>query len=111
MITRAACRIRATLYRLLGNPVLTAMMVCSLVFAVAALIAGVKVWRVSSACTIAQMSAPLNVGQMVTDVAGGSELLAMGVRQATHGDSALAHKDATGACPCAASRGWHWQRI
>lgn len=109
-MTRAARCLQATVYRLLGNPVLTAMMVCSLVFGVAALIAGIQVWRVSSACTIGQMSAPLNVGQVVTDVAGASDLLVMGIGQTRHG-AALARKDATPACPCAVSRGWHWQRI
>jgi len=89
MIARAASYFHATLYRLRRSPVLTAMMVCSLVFGVAALAAGIKVWRVSSACTVAQTSTPLNVAQVVREVV---------------------RKDAA-ACPCAASREWHWQQI
>jgi len=88
--------------RSVRSPVLTAMMVCSLVFGVAALAAGIKVWRVSSACTIAQTSTPQNVAQVVTEVADGTDPFA---------DAALARKVASAACPCAVSRGWHWQRI
>jgi hypothetical protein len=83
-------------YRLLRNPVLTAMMVCSLVFGVSALIAGFKVWRVSSACTIAQMPTPIVV-QDVTYIASRSDL--------------LMHQALQTACPCAASSKWHWQTI
>jgi|HubBroStandDraft_2_1064218.scaffolds.fasta_scaffold222511_3 hypothetical protein len=97
MMHGAAYYFDAISYRLRRNPVLTAMMVCSLVFGVSALIAGVKVWRVSSACTIAQMSAPPIVVQDVTYIASRSDL--------------LMHEALQTACPCAASSKWHWQPI
>jgi hypothetical protein len=93
MMHGAAHYFDAISYRLRRNPVLTAMMVCSLVFGVSALIAGIKVWRVSSTCTVAQMPAPPNVVQVVTDVATRSDLL---MHQALHAT-----------CPCAASSEWY----
>jgi hypothetical protein len=116
MMTRPAYYFHAALSRLRRNPVLTAMMVCSLVFGISTLIAGIKVWRVSYACTVAP--APPSVVQEVMDGAGRSELLMrqaaqadldMGVRQ-TDSDSALARKVAS-ACPCAAAAEWHWKPI
>jgi hypothetical protein len=118
MLTRPAYYFHATLSRLRRNPVLTAMMVCSLVFGISTLIAGIKVWRVSYTCTMAQMSAAPSVVQDVMDGAGRSELLVrqparadldIGVRQ-TDSDSALARKVAS-ACPCAAAAEWHWKPI
>jgi hypothetical protein len=111
---------RATLYRLRRKPVMTAMMVCSLVFGVTAAIAGIKVWRASSVCTIAQSSALPGVAQAVADVAGQSDLLiqhqvlqtALSMAGRTpQGGSAFSHKNASGSCPCAAPMTWHWQRI
>ena len=120
MKNNTAYYFHATLYRLRRKPVMTAMMVCSLVFAVTAAIAGIKVWRASSVCTIAQSSALPSVVQAVTDVAGQSDLpiqhhvrqtaLSMG-GQTPQGGSALSHKNASANCPCAAPIGWHWQRI
>jgi len=43
---------RATLYLLRRNPVLTAMMVSSLVLGITALVAAFTVWRASSSCSI-----------------------------------------------------------
>jgi|ERR1700675_890449 hypothetical protein len=103
MLTGPAYNFDTILCRLRRNPVLTAMMVCSLVFGVSALIAGVKVWRVSSLCTIAQTPAPPNVVHVDIDVAGRSDL-------PMHSDSAFA-REVVSACPCAASREWHWQPI
>ena len=103
MLTGPAYNFDTILCRLRRNPVVTAMMVCSLVFGVSALIAGVKVWRESSLCTIAQTSAPPNVVQVDLDVAGRSDLL-------MHSDSAIAG-EVVSSCPCAASREWHWQPI
>jgi hypothetical protein len=54
-------------------------------------------------CTIAQTSAPPNIVQVDLDVAGRSDLL-------MHSDSAFAG-EVVSACPCAASREWHWQPI
>src|SRR5271167_775866 len=97
MLTNAALYFDAILYRLCRNPVLTAMMVTSLIFGVTASIAGVAVWRASSAC-IARTSAPPNVAQVVTDVAD----LDIGAGQTTHSDSAHSRKVAS-ACPCTTS--------
>jgi len=101
-----------TLHR---NPVLTALMVTSLIIGVTASIAGVAAWRASSACNI-----PPAPPHLVVD-AGGDDRpglmmhqalqvdLVMGVGQSAHSELAASHKDA--ACPCSASIGWHWQRI
>jgi hypothetical protein len=120
MKNNTAYYFHATLYGLRRKPVMTAMMVCSLVFGVTAAIAGVKVWRASSVCTIAQSSALPSVVQAVTDVAGQSDLpiqhqvlqtaLSMGGRTPQDG-SALSHKNASASCRCAAPIEWHWQRI
>jgi hypothetical protein len=120
MKNSTAYYLHATLHRLRRKPVMTAMMVCSLVFSVTAAIAGIKVWRASSVCTIAQSSTLPSVVQAVTDVAGQSDLLiqhqvlqtALSVgAQTPQGGSALSHKNASAHCPCAAPIEWHWQRI
>src|ERR1700731_1206690 len=67
MTTDAAYFLHATLYRLRQKPVLTAMMVSSLVFGATALTAGVVVWRVNSNCAIAASSGPSNDGDLVTE--------------------------------------------
>jgi cell division protein FtsX len=50
MGNRAVHHFRATISRLQRNPVLTAMMVYSLVFGMTALTATIAVWRASSNC-------------------------------------------------------------
>jgi hypothetical protein len=125
MITDAAYYLHATLYRLRQKPVLTAMMVCSLVFGATALTAGVVVWRVNSNCSISASSGLSIVGDLVTDSRGHSHLwiehqalqaeLGQRVSQPQSG-SALSHKDASAGCPCAALMQWQrarptWQRI
>ena len=120
MKNNTAYYFHATLYRLRQKPVMTAMMVCSLVFGVTAAIAGIKVWRASSVCAIAQSSALPSVVHAVTDVAGQSDLLiqhqvlqiALSVGgQTPQAGSALSHKNASAGCRCAAPMEWHWQRI
>jgi len=96
MQDNAAYRFDAILNRLHRNPVLTAMMVTSLIIGVTASIAGVASWRANSAC-IAEKSAPPHVAQELTDDAGHGGLV---VRQV-----------ALSECPCTAPSGWHWQRI
>jgi hypothetical protein len=124
MMTDAAYYLHATLYRLRQKPVLTAMMVSSLVFGATALTAGIVVWRVNANCSIAESSSPSNVGHLVTDSASHSDLwiehqalqaeLGVKVSQPSQGGSALSSgKDA---CPCAALTQWQrarptWQRI
>jgi len=125
MITDAAYYFHATLYRLRQKPVLTAMMVCSLVFGATALTAGVVVWRVNSNCSTAAGSGLSDIGDLVTDRHGHSDLwiehqalraeLGQKVSQ-PQGGSALSHKDASASCPCAALTQWQrgrptWQRI
>jgi hypothetical protein len=105
MITDAAYYLHATLYRLRQKPVLTAMMVCSLVFGATALTAGVVVWRVNSNCSIEAGSGLSNVSHLVT-----------GSLSQPQSGSALSHKDASAVCPCAALMQWQrgrptWQRI
>jgi hypothetical protein len=101
-----AYHIHALLGRLRCSPVLTAMLVTSLIFAGTASIAGIAVWRGTSAC-IAENSAPPNVTMHEALQAD----LVMEVGQTMQSDSALLHKVASEACPCAVSIRWHWQRI
>jgi hypothetical protein len=123
MITDAAYYLHATLNRLRQKPVLTAMMVCSLVFGATALMAGVVVWRVNSNCSIEASSGLSNVGQRVTDSHSGLWIehqalqaeLGQKISQPQSG-LALSHKDASAGCPCAALTQWQrgrptWQRI
>jgi hypothetical protein len=124
MTTDAAYYLHATLNRLLQKPVLTAMMVCSLVFGATALTAGVVVWRVNSNCEIEASSGLSNVGHLVTG--SHSDLwiehqalqaeLGQKVSQPSQSGSALSHKDASAGCSCAALMQWQrgrptWQRI
>ena len=126
MTTDAAYYLHATLNRLLQKPVLTAMTVCSLVFGATALTAGVVVWRVNSNCEIEASSGLSNVGHLVTDSPGHSDLwidhqalqaeLGVNVSQPSQRGSALSRKDASAGCPCAALTQWQrarpmWQRI
>jgi hypothetical protein len=111
MTDNAAYRFYAILNKLRCNPVLTAMMVTSLIFGLTASIASIEVWRASSAC-VAEISAPSDIAQVATDVAYRSDLQ---MDEALHADvdGGLAHsrKAASAACPCSASIGWRWQRI
>jgi hypothetical protein len=100
------------------NPVLTAMMVTSLIIGVTASIAGVARWRANSAC-VAEQSAP-HLAQDLTNDAGRADLtirqtlqadLVLRVGQAAPGEPAPSRKAALTGCACAASSGWHWQRI
>jgi hypothetical protein len=123
MITRAAYYFHAALYQLRQKPVLTAMMVCSLVFGVTALSAGIAVWRVSSSCPTENFSLP-NVVQLATDRASRSDLLTQ--HQSLHVDweirvaqtesgSALSRHGASTGCPCALMESQRarvaWRRI
>jgi hypothetical protein len=125
MITDAAYYLHAPLYRLRQKPVLTAMMVSSLVFGATALTAGVVVWRVNSNCAIAASSGLSNIGDLVTERHGHSDLwvehqalqaeLGQKVSRPQIG-SALSHNDASASCPCAPLTQWQrgrprWQRI
>jgi hypothetical protein len=126
MISDAAYYLHTTLNRLRQKPVLTAMMVCSLVFGATALTAGVVEWRVNSNCSIEASSGLSNVGRLVTSSPGHSDLwiehqalqteLGVKVSQPSPSGSALSHKDASAGCPCAALLQWQrarptWQRI
>jgi hypothetical protein len=99
------------------NPVLTAMIVTSLIFGVTASIAGVASWRAKSAC-IAGQSAP-QVARDLMDDAGRGDLMVRQALQAdlvlavgkTAGEAAPSRRVALTECACAASSGWHWQRI
>jgi len=123
MLTDAAYYLHATLYRLRQKPVLTAMMVCSLVFGATALTAGVVVWRVNSNCLIQASSGLSNVGRLVTDSHSEPWIehqplqagLGQKISQPQSG-SALSHKVASPGCPCAALTQWQrgrptWRRI
>jgi hypothetical protein len=119
MQNNAASLFDAISNRLQRNPVLTAMIVTSLIIGATASMAGVAAWRASSAC-MTPPSAPPHLVQGVTDDAPRSDLLmhqalqadlVIGVGQTAHSELATSHKDALAACPCSASLGWHWQRI
>jgi hypothetical protein len=60
---------RATLYMLRRKPVLTAMMVSSLVLCMTALVAAFTVWRASSSCSIPRKILHPYVVQLVGEVA------------------------------------------
>jgi hypothetical protein len=126
MISDAAYYLHTTLNRLRQKPVLTAMMVSSLVFGATALMAGVVVWRVNSNCSIEASSGLSNVGQLVTGSPSHGDLwiehqglqAELGVKgsQPSQSGSALSHKDASAGCPCAVLLQWQrarptWQRI
>jgi len=113
-MTRTAYFFHAISYWFRRNPVLTAMMVCSLVLGVTALTAGIAVWRVNFSCAIAERSALPNVVQVVAGIANRSDLL--GQHEALSGGLALSHKDASAQCACAAFLKLQhvrpmWQRI
>jgi hypothetical protein len=109
MLTSAARRFDAILFQLNRKPVVTAMMVWSLVFGISALIAGITVWRVSSACEIVQLE-PRNGAQGLANVVRHDEFRVQQALQAGLHMRAE-RKDSAEACPCAASSKWHWQPI
>jgi hypothetical protein len=124
MITRAAYYFHAALYQLRQKPVLTAMMVCSLVFGVTALSAGIAVWRVNSSCPVTENPSLPNLVQVATERASGSDLsiqhqslqVDLGMRVAqTQSGSALSRHGAPTGCPCALMESQHaratWRRI
>jgi hypothetical protein len=53
-----AARFHTALHRMLRNPVLTAMMVYTAVFGVAALTAALTVWRANSGCPVPHRPEP-----------------------------------------------------
>jgi hypothetical protein len=88
------------------KPVMTAMMVWSLVFGTPVVMAGITVWRVDVTCAMAQLDPP-NGAQGVADNPTHSDVL---MRQ-TGMDMGVGPKDSGTDCPCAASSKWHWQVI
>jgi hypothetical protein len=66
---------RTTLYLLRRNPVLTAMMVCSLVLGLTALVAAFTVWRASSSCSIPRKTVFPYVVQVVEATASRADVL------------------------------------
>jgi hypothetical protein len=119
MQDNAANHFDAILNRLHRNPVLTAMLVTSLIIGVTASVAGVASWRANSAC-IAEKTAPPHVARDLADDAGMGDVmvrqalqadLVLGVGQSGRGGAAPSRKVALTECPCAASSGWRWQRI
>ena len=113
MMTGSAYFFHAISYWLRRNPVLTAMMVCSLVLGATALTAGIAVWRVNFSCAIGERSVLPNVARVVTGIANRSDLL--GQHQSLPSSSALSRKDASAQCACALIKWQHarptWQRI
>ena len=106
--------------RLYRNPVLTAMMVTSLIFGVTASAAGIALWRASSACMLAEANDGPDDSPGTTDVAPRGELLIHRNAQADlearierveqrQSDSARPHRVVPAACPCAAPTEWHWR--
>jgi hypothetical protein len=123
MMTRAAYYFHAALYQLRQKPVLTAMMVCSLVFGVTALSAGIAVWRVNSGCPTENPNLQ-NVVQLATERASRSDLLIQHqslkvdweIRVAqTQSGSALSRHGAQTICPCVLQESQRarstWRRI
>jgi hypothetical protein len=94
----------AILDRLLRKPVLTAMIVMSLIYGVTASIAGIVLWRGDSGCATAQSGAGPKVAQVAWDGAGrGNPMM--------DGDSPSVAESVSTACSCTSSNQWHWQRI
>ena len=88
------------------KPVMTAMMVWSLVFGTPVVMAGITVWRVDVTCAMAQLD-PANRAQGVADTTNHSDVLVLRAGM----DMGVASKDSATDCPCAASSKWHWQVI
>jgi hypothetical protein len=100
MMTAAAYYFHAALYRLCQKPVLTAMMVSSLVFAATAVTAGIAVWRVNSSCSTAPEHTLSIAGQIVMDAADRDDLFIL--HQAPQNGPAHSHNELSASCPCAA---------
>jgi hypothetical protein len=66
---------RATFYLLRRNPVLTAMMVSSLILGITALVAAFTMWRASSSCSIPRKTVFPYVVQVVEASAGRADEL------------------------------------
>ena len=79
MRTIAAYYFHAALCRLRRNPVLTTMMVYSVVFGVAVLMAAFAVWRASSSCPVRRWPEPLYVVQISAGIATRSDPLVLNV--------------------------------
>jgi hypothetical protein len=109
MLNGAARSFDAMLFKLNRKPVMTAMMVWSLVFGISALIAGITVWRVNSTCEIVRLNPPTGT-QGFADIAAHDEFRVQPVLQADLGMGAE-RKDPAEACPCASSSKWRWQPI
>jgi len=88
------------------KPVMTAMMVWSLVFGTPVVMAGITVWRVDVECAMAQLDPP-NGARGVAHTTNRGEVVALQVGT----DMGDAPKDSPADCPCAASSKWHWQVI
>ena len=110
--TGAARYFHAILYQLRQKPVLTAMMVCLLVFGLTALTASIALWRVNSTCTVTENRSLPNVAlaQAATDLPDRSDPLVQqsflqfesGIRVAQiQSSSALSHRGVQASCPCA----------
>jgi hypothetical protein len=110
MLAGTARYFDAILLRLNRKPVMTAMMVWSLVFGISVLIAGITVWRANSTCAILNVNPP-NGAQRVTDVASRSDFLVHEAPPQAEPDMGISRKDSAAACPCAVSSKWHWQLI
>ena len=76
---RSDHRFRASLFKLHQKPVLTAMVVCWLVFSLTAVVATVELWRAASNCSMPQRSAFPYVVHAAGDIAVRSGALS-GVR-------------------------------
>jgi hypothetical protein len=115
MRDKAANHFDAIANRLQRNPVLTAMMVTSLIIGLTASIAGVAAWRASSACMAETSASPHVIADHArSDLMSHHALQADFVArmgQTVRSELATSHTDALATCPCAASIGWHWQRI
>jgi hypothetical protein len=68
MGNRIVHHFRATLSRLQQNPVLTAMMVYSLVFGMTALTASIALWRANSSCATSQRTLVPHIVHVADDM-------------------------------------------
>jgi len=98
--------------------------VCSLVFGVTALSAGIAVWRVNSSCPVTENPSLLHVVQLATERPGRSDLLIQHPSQQvdweirvaqTQSGSPLSRQGAPTGCPCALMESQRaratWRRI
>lgn len=106
MLNGPARYLDAVSFWLNRKPVMTAMMVWSLVFGTPVVMAGITVWRVDVECAMEQPDTP-NGAQGVADPSNHSDVLMLQAGM----DMGAAPKDSATDCPCAASSKWHWQVI